>query len=83
MAGYHISLLHLLRLKPALQATVTSPQFRALAAFGDLSRIVLNDEFWVYLFLMCHALYPQLRILRLADQKVAAMDKLLFFSHAD
>ena len=33
----------------------------------------------MYLFLMCRAIYAPMRVLRLADQKVAAMDKLHFF----
>ena len=79
MAGHHIALLRVLRLKPALQATVTSPEFQELRAFQDIARVVLADSFWVYLFLMCHALYAPLRVLRLADEKVSAMDKLHFF----
>ena len=79
MAGVHISILRLLRLKPALQTTVTSPEFKDLRAFEDIARLLLNDSFWVYLFLMCRALYAPMRVLRLADQKVPAMDKLHYF----
>ena len=79
MAGHQIALLRILRLKPALQATVTSPEFKALDIFQEVGRVLLKDEFWVYLFLMCRALYAPMRVLRLADQKVAAMDKLHFF----
>ena len=79
MAGHQIALLRILRLKPALQATVTSPEFKDLCVFEEIARVLLKDEFWVYLFLMCRALYAPMRVLRLADQKVAAMDKLHFF----
>jgi hypothetical protein len=41
--------------------------------------IVQSEDFWNYLFSMCHALYAPMRVLRLADQKVAAMDKLYFY----
>jgi len=34
---------------------------------------------WKYLFVLCHALYAPMRVLRLADQKVPAMDKLYFY----
>lgn len=79
MAGVHIALLRVLRLKPALQATVTSPEFKELRAFEDIARVLLTESFWVYVFLMCRGLYAPMRVLRLADQKVAAMDKLQFF----
>ena len=79
MAVYNIALLRVLWLKPALQATVTSPEFQELCVFQDIARVVLADSFWVYLFLMCHALYAPLHVLHLADQKVAAIDKLHFF----
>lgn len=79
MAGHHIALLRLLRLKKALQATVTCPQFQDLNAFQDIARILLNTDLWVYLFIMCRALYAPMRVLHLADQKVAAMDKLHYF----
>ena len=79
MAGIHIALLRVLRLKPALQATVTSPKFKELRAFQGIATVLLTDSFWVYVFLMCRALYAPMRVLRLADQKVPAMDKLLYF----
>ena len=79
MAGIHIALLRVLRLKPALQATVTSPEFKELRVFQGIATVLLTDSFWVYLFLMCRALYAPMRVLRLADQKVPAMDKLLYF----
>ena len=79
MAGHHIALLRILRLKAALQATVTSVEFQQLNAFQDIARVLMAEEFWVYLFLMCRALYAPMRLLRLADQKVPAMDKLHYF----
>ena len=38
-----------------------------------------NDNFWMYLFLMCRVLYAPMRVLRLADQQTASMDKLYFY----
>jgi hypothetical protein len=37
------------------------------------------EDFWNYLFSMCRALYAPMRLLRLADQNVAAMDKVHFY----
>lgn len=79
MAGLLLAMLRVLCLKDALQATVTSAPFRQLDAFLDVARVVMNEDFWSLLFLLCRAVYPQLRILRLADQKVPAMDKLAYF----
>lgn len=71
--------LRLLRLKAALQATVTSREFLDLKLFCKESAIAMDDNFWQYLFVMCRALYAPMRVLRLADQKTAAMDKLYFY----
>ena len=79
MAGVHIALLRVLCLKSALQAAVTSPKFKELRTFQGIATVLLTDSFWVYVFLMCRALYAPMRVLRLADQKVPAMDKLLYF----
>ena len=79
MAGEHIALLRLLRLRNALKATVTSKEFVDLKVFKSASDIILCDDFWKYLFMMCRALYAPMRVLRLADQKSPAMDKLYFY----
>ena len=79
MAGHCIAMLRILCLKAALQATVTSPEFQELRAFEDIARVLLKEEFWTCLYLMCRALCAPMRVLRLADQKVAAMDKLHYF----
>lgn len=79
MAGILISMLRVLRLKKPLQSTVTSPEFTQLNAFRDLAKAILDEDMWVWLFLMTRGVYAMMRILRLADQKTAAMDKLLFY----
>ena len=81
MAGEHIALLRLLRLKTALRATITSKEFVDLRVFPKQTTILMSDDFWKYLFSMCRALYAPMRVLRLADQKTPAMDKLLYFVH--
>ena len=80
MAGEHIALLRLLRLRNALKATVTSKEFIDLKAFKDAAEIVMTDDFWSYIFVLCRALYAPMRVLRLADQKTPAMDKLYFYT---
>ncbi len=47
--------------------------------FDSMATVALSDGFWTYLFLMCRALYAPLRLLRLADQQIPAMDKLHYF----
>ena len=79
MAGHRIALLRVLRLKDALQATVTSTEFKELKVFTTISYVLLQDEFWQYLFVMCRALYAPMRLLRFADMKIPAMDKLYFY----
>ncbi len=79
MAGHLISMLRVLRLKQALQSTVTSPEFVQLNAFKDLAKVILDPDVWVWMFLQARAVYAMMRILRLADQKTAAMDKLYYY----
>jgi hypothetical protein len=79
MAGEHIALLRLLRLKNALRATITSKEFIELRVFHSITGVLMNPDFWRYLFVMCRALYAPMRVLRLADQKSPAMDKLYYY----
>ena len=79
MAGEHIGLLHLLRLKNALRSTIMSREWIDLRIFNTDCAILMNPEFWKLLFVMCHALYAPMRVLRLADQKTPAMDKLYYY----
>jgi hypothetical protein len=76
MAGHFIANLRILRLKSALQATVTSSEWTALNMFGEVEGLILTESFWVYLFLMCRSIYAPMRVLHLADQKVSALEKL-------
>jgi hypothetical protein len=79
MAGAHIALCRVLRLKNALRATINMPEFIALRQFKEEISILQSEDFWNYLFSMCRALHAPMRLLRLADQKVAAMDKMHFY----
>jgi hypothetical protein len=76
MGGEHIALLQLLRLHNLLKSTVMSREFMDLKVFKGASDIIMSDEFWKYIFLMCCALYAPMCVLCLADQNKPAMDKL-------
>ena len=81
MGGHFIAFICLARLKQSLlDAMVTS-----ICAKSDfpaaLKSIVQNDKFWDAIVLLCRAASPMLRVLRLADKKEPAMDKLVFFCH--
>ena len=79
MAGKHIAILRLLRLKNALLSTINSKEFIELRAFQSVCQVLMNPDFWKWTFVMCRALYAPLRVLRLADQQTPAMDKLHYY----
>ncbi len=79
MAGEHIAILRLLRLKNALKSTIASKETIDLHVFHSVCTVLMNSEFWKWAFVMCHALYAPMRVLCLADQKLPAMDKLFFY----
>ena len=79
MAGEHIALLRLLRLRDALKATIASKEFIDLRVFHTVTSVLNDPTFWKWLFVMCRALYAPMRVLRLADQKKPAMDKLFYY----
>ena len=79
MEGELISLLRLLRLVDALKSTINSKEFLDLNNFKDECCVLNNDNFWMYLFLMCCVLYAPMRILHLTDRQTALMDKLHFY----
>ena len=83
MAGELIALLRMLRLKDALRATIRSSEYLQNHArlFRRENIFLESDEFWKYIFTLCRSLYSPMRILRLADKKEAAMDKLYYFVH--
>jgi hypothetical protein len=65
MARVLIRLHRLLRLRDILRATIASKEFKDV--WGKTFRrevIVLeNNEFWKYLFTLCHSLYAPMHIL--------------------
>jgi hypothetical protein len=76
MAGEQIALTRLLRLRDALTSTINSKEFMDLNNFKPETFVLKRDNFWLYLFVICHALYSPMRVLRLADQQVPGMEKL-------
>jgi hypothetical protein len=71
MAGEQIALTHLLHLRDALKSTINSKEFMDLHNFKPETFVLNNDNFWLYLFVMCCVLYAPMHVmLRLADQQV-------------
>ncbi len=56
MGGELISLLCLLRLKDALRSTINSKEFLNLNNFKEECCVLINNNFWMYLFLMFRVL---------------------------
>ena len=79
MAGHHISLLHITRLKCALQANVTSSKFKELKVFKEIAYYLFRDDIFKYLFVLCRDMYATMRVFCLAGYKTPAMEKLLYF----
>ena len=79
MGGELISPLCLLHLKDALRSTINSTEFLDLNNFKEECCVLKNNNFWMYLFLMCHVLFAPMRVLCLSNQQTASMDKLYFY----
>jgi hypothetical protein len=65
MAGELIGLLHLLRLRGFLRATIASKEFKDLLTKGFQREVIVlkNNVFWKYLFTLCRSLYAPMHIL--------------------
>ena len=79
MGGCSIGLLRLIRLRDALVATSLSPEFKKLNVWRDFCSLLQDDDLWELIFAVSRALYPAMRVLRLADCKVAGMEKLYYY----
>jgi hypothetical protein len=79
MVGEQIALTCLLRLRDALKSTINSKEFMDLNNFKPETFVLNNNNFWLYLFVMCCALYAPMRVLHLADQQVPGMEKLYYY----
>jgi hypothetical protein len=65
MVGELIGLLRLLRLRNILRATIVLKEFKEIweKSFQREVIVLENNEFWKYLFRLCHSLYGPMRIL--------------------
>jgi hypothetical protein len=65
MAGELIGLLRLLRLRDILRATIASKDFKDIWEKTFRREVIAleNNEFWKYLFTLCHSLYAPMGIL--------------------
>lgn len=83
MAGYFIAFHRMLRLRPALEATVASVEFQGLRLTKSVvvsAVAVLKDkEFWTSVHIITRCLFPALRVLRLADKSAPGFDCLNYF----
>jgi hypothetical protein len=79
MVGEQIALTRLLNLRDALKSTINSKEFMDLNNFKPETFVLNSDNFWLYLFVMCCALYFPMRVLCLADQQVPGMEKLYYY----
>jgi hypothetical protein len=79
MAGKQIAITCLQRLRDALKSTINSNEFMDLNTFKPEIFVLNSDNFWLYLFVMCRALYSPMSVLRLADQQVPGMEKLYYY----
>ena len=62
-----------------LKSTVTSKPFQGLKSFRNLANLSMHPILQKYFFLSARAMYAPMRILRLADQKIPAMDRQEFY----
>jgi hypothetical protein len=83
MAGYFYAFHRMLRLKPALEATVASVEFQGLGLQKPVvvkAVAFINDrEMWNALHVVTRCLFPALRVLRLADRSEPGFDSLYYF----
>ena len=79
MGGKIIALLRLVRLRDPLVATIVSAEFRKINKWRSFCALVQQDDLWAYIFSVCRAFYPVMRVLRLADSKIPVMDKLYYY----
>ena len=65
-----------------MESTLADPSFLQLKVTSDMKKItsiLCHSDFWKALLCIATGTFAPLRLLRLADQKVPAMDKLHFF----
>jgi hypothetical protein len=83
MAGYFLAFHRMLRLKPALEATVASVEFQGLhltkSVVVKAVALLKDKDFWNSVHILTRCLFPALRVLRLADRSEPGFDSLYYF----
>jgi hypothetical protein len=84
MALWFYAIVHLLRLRQPLAATIHQQKFVDLnlnnsvrAAVHDIK----DDKFWKCIYVLLRAVFPALRLLCYCNKSKPAMDKIFFSSH--
>ena len=83
MAGYFMAMHRDLRMRRALESTVSSAAFAALSLkpFAKKAGEEVGDKvMWKQMYVVLRVLFPALRLLRLADSNRAGMDKVYYLS---
>ena len=88
MAGYFIAFARLLRVRNVLKSVINSSEF--LNLIGNKTNrskklewatsTIDSDKFWDNLYVLTQAVFPALRVLRLADRSEAGMHMLYYFT---
>ena len=58
---------------------MASPEYVALKVDPRVTKVIKSEVFWRVIFELCKACYPPLRLLRICDQRMLAMDQLFYF----
>jgi len=80
MAGHAIAALRLLRLRPVIESVIKDPVYKQAKPPAALTELLNMHAFWHALYVIVRATFGPLRLLRLCDMEVAAMDKLYYFA---
>jgi hypothetical protein len=84
MAPWFYAMMCLLRLQQPLVGTIHQQKFVDLN-LNDSVRAAVRDikdnKFWKCIYILLHAVFPALRLLRYCDKSQPAMDKIFFLSH--
>ena len=79
MGGKAIQLLRVHWLKDALSEAVNCKVFLETKKIHFVGYIFRKEEFWEFLFAICQAFYPLLRLLHLCDTRIGGMDKVKYY----
>ncbi len=84
MALWFYAMMHLLRLRQPLVGTINQQKFVDLNLNNSVTAAVCDikdDKFWKCIYILLHAMFPALRLLRYCNKSQPAMDKIFFLSH--